>query len=183
MGKIAGSIMKQGASLSLDTIVDEPLRFAFELPFTVEALDRAPLVEISPAHIVGEVSRVEGGYALSARLSWQGKFECSRCLAPYDFANEEEFSLLLYRRAPILQTELSLDRDDLDTYFYDDPVVPISPIAEERIQMAVPMKPLCSENCRGLCPQCGSDLNVSECGCVVEVLDPRWRALQLLKKE
>jgi uncharacterized protein len=45
------------------------------------------------------------------------------------------------------------------------------------------MKPLCREDCRGLCPRCGSDLNVSECGCVVEEVDPRWRALQLLKKE
>src|SRR5512144_2563695 len=78
IGKIAGSIMKLVPSLSLDTIVDEPSRFDFELPFTVEALDREPLVAISPAHIAGEVSRVEGGHSLNARLTWNGKLECSR---------------------------------------------------------------------------------------------------------
>lgn len=175
--------MKPVESLSLETIVDEPLRFDFELPFTLEALDRDVLVAISPARIAGEVTRVEGGYALSARLTWSGKLLCSRCLAPYPFANAEEFSLMLYPRRPVAELEISLEPEDFDAYFYDDPVVPIAPIAEERIQMAVPMKPLCREECRGLCPHCGSDLNVSECDCVVEEIDPRWRALQLLKKE
>jgi uncharacterized protein len=171
------------ASLPLETIADEPLRFDFELPFTVEELDREPLVAISPARLAGEVVRIEGGHSLTARLGWSGQFECSRCLKPYDFTNDDQFSLVLYRRRPIAESELALDRDDLDAYFYDDPLLSVVPIAEERIQMAVPMKPLCSEDCRGLCPQCGSDLNVSECSCVVEEIDPRWQALQLLKKE
>ncbi|HEX9690377.1 MAG TPA: DUF177 domain-containing protein [Thermoanaerobaculia bacterium] len=175
--------MKPVATFSLDTITDEPLRFEFELPMTVEALDREPLVSISPAQIAGEVTRVEGGYALSARLTWHGELECSRCLAPYGFVNDEEFSLLLYPRRPIAQTEIEMDREDFDAYFYDDPVVPVAPIAEERIQMAVPMKPLCRVECRGLCPRCGSDLNLSECDCDFDEVDPRWRALQLLKKE
>jgi len=60
--------------------------------------------------------------------------------------------------------------------------VSVAPIVEERIQIALPMKPLCREDCRGLCPQCGADRNVSPCSCVVEFIDPRWRALQVLKK-
>src|SRR4029453_6877723 len=135
------------------------------------------------AHIAGEVSRVEGGHSLSARMRWSGQLECSRCLTPYDFANDEQFSLLLYPRKPVHAAEVSLDRDDLDAHYYDDPAVSVAPIVEERIQMAVPMKPLCRPECRGLCPQCGTDLNVSECNCVVDEIDPRWRALELLKKE
>jgi uncharacterized protein len=175
--------MSSEASLTLDTITDEPLRFDFELPFSLEALDRDVLVSIEPARIGGEVSRVEGGYSLGARLAWRGSLECSRCLAPYDFVHDERFSLLLYPRTPVDSPELLLAREDLDASFYDDPVVPVAPIVEERIQMAIPMKPLCREDCRGLCPQCGADLNVSECSCVFEEIDPRWRALQLLKKE
>ena len=169
-------------SLSLEAVVDEPLRFDFEVPFTARELDREPLLAVSPARIGGEVSRLEGGYSLSARLDWEGRLECSRCLAPYDFANEEEFSLLLYPRKQVSKAELSLAREDLDAYFYEDPTVPIAPIVEERIQMAIPMKPLCSEECRGLCARCGADLNVSKCNCVVEFIDPRWTALELLKK-
>lgn len=174
--------MTNTASLSLESIVDLPLRFAFEIPFTLEELDREPIVSIEPASIEGEVSRTEGGYALAARAAWAGELECSRCLAPYPFAHEEEFLLVLRRRAPIAGEDVSLDREDLDTYFYDDPIVPVAPIVEERIQMAVPMKPLCREDCRGLCPRCGTDRNQSDCHCVTEFADPRWNALKVLKE-
>jgi uncharacterized protein len=183
IGKIAGSIMKPTSTLSLETIADEPLRFDFELPFTLEGLDREVLVAISPVRIAGEVTRVEGGHALSARLTWSGELECSRCLAPYPFQTDEEFSLVLYPRRPVTESEITLEPEDFDAYFYDDPVVSIAPIAEERIQMAIPMKPLCREDCRGLCPHCGSDLNLSECVFAVDEVDPRWHALALLKKE
>jgi uncharacterized protein len=184
--RITGSIMSTAPSVSLETIVDEPLRFDFELPFEVEALDREPLVAISPVRIAGEVARVEGGHALMARLAWTGDLECSRCLSPYSFFHDEEFSLLLYPRGTAPEGEITLERDDLDAHFYDDPVVPIAPIAEERIQMSVPMKPLCREDCRGLCPNCGVDRNVTNCECAreaEEIVDPRWKALELLKKE
>lgn len=178
--------MSTAPSISLEPIVDEPLKFDFELPFPVEALDREPLVAILPVRIAGEIARVEGGHALTARVAWAGDLECSRCLSPYRFSHDEEFSLLLYRRAPVPVGEISLERDDLDAHFYDDPLIPIAPIAEERIQMSVPMKPLCREDCLGLCPQCGVDRNVTECACALEaeeIVDPRWKALQLLKKE
>ena len=183
IARIIGSIMKAGPNLSLEAIVDEPLRFDFEVPFTADELAREPLVDVRPARIAGEISRVEGGHALTATVAWGGLLECSRCLAPYDFSHEEDFSLVLYPRKTISEAELSLDKDDLDAYFYDEPIVPVAPIVEERIQIAIPMKPLCREDCRGLCPQCGSDRNVSECNCVVEFVDPRWRGLQLLRKD
>jgi uncharacterized protein len=174
--------MKPLHALSLDAVLDEPVPFAFDLPFSAATLDREPLLEVTPARLEGQVSRIESGFALEARLSWGGRLECSRCLVSYPFQNDEEFSLLLRKRpAPAGESRL-LQGDELHEYFYDDPVVSVVPIAEERIQMAVPMKPLCREDCRGLCPRCGQDLNVTACGCVVETSDPRWEALRVLKK-
>jgi len=74
-----------------------------------------------------------------------------------------------------------LEKSDLDAYFYEEPSVPVLPIVEERIQLAVPMKPLCSAECRGLCPQCGAELNSGPCGCESETTDPRWEALKVLR--
>jgi uncharacterized protein len=173
----------QLALLPLETIVEEPLSFEYEVPFAREELDREPLVGVRPARIAGEVSRVEGGHSLTASLAWDGSLECSRCLAPYDFSYQEDFSLVLYPRKNISEADLELEREDLDAYFYDDPNVPVAPIVEERIQMAIPMKPLCREDCLGLCVQCGADRNVTRCDCVVEFIDPRWRALELLKQQ
>jgi uncharacterized protein len=170
-------------TLSLEAISDEPLAFAFELSFSIEALDREPLLEISPVRFVGQVARVEGGYALEGTLAYRGRLECSRCLEPYPFQEQEEFMLLLCPRKQAGKEEVELGKEELDACFYDEPVVPVAPIVEERIQMAVPMKPLCREDCRGLCPHCGQDLNSGECGCVVEIVDPRWEALKSLKQK
>ena len=174
--------MKTPDALSLESVLDEPVPFSFELAFSTEKLDREPLLEVSPVLFEGEISRIEKGFALEGRLSYQGRLECSRCLAGYPFETREDFTLLLTKRITAAGGEISLQGDELDEYFYDDPVVPVAPIVEERIQMAVPMKPLCREDCRGLCPRCGEDLNVTECGCAAEEADPRWEALRLLKK-
>jgi uncharacterized protein len=175
--------MKESNTISLDAVLDEPLRFAFELYFSTAGLDREPLLEISPVRLEGEISRIEKGFAFNARIAYGGRLECSRCLVSYPFQTQEDFSLVLTKRAPDTGGgEISLEGEDFDAYFYDDPVLPVAPIAEERIQMSVPMKPLCREECRGLCPQCGEDLNAADCGCAVETADPRWEVLRQLKK-
>jgi uncharacterized protein len=174
--------MKAPDTLSLESVSDEPVSFSFELTFSIEALDREPLLEISPVLLEGEISRIEKGFTLEALLSYSGRLECSRCLAGYPFETREDFTLLLTKRVAPSGDETPLQSEELDEYFYDDPVISVAPISEERIQMAVPMKPLCREECRGLCPMCGEDLNVTECGCAAESVDPRWEALRLLKK-
>jgi uncharacterized protein len=178
-----GSIMKAN-SLSLESVLDEPLRFDVELPVGVAAIDREPLVSVSPLHLSGEVARIERGYALAAELVYEGQLECSRCLAAYPFQEKDSFTLVLVPREPQPDgEEVELETGDLDVVFYEDPVVPLSPIAEERVQMTLPMKPLCRPDCRGLCPTCGNDLNVGPCACPSETVDARWEALRALKEK
>jgi len=169
--------------LSLDAVLDEPVGFEFTLPVAVKAIDREPLLSLTPVRVSGEVSRIERGHALDARLSYEGELECSRCLAAYPFAVDDAFSIVLCPRKPSGDEEVALEKDDLDVSFYDDPSVPVEPIVEERIQILLPMKPLCREDCKGLCPQCGEDWNVRACGCVIEMADPRWDALKALKQK
>lgn len=177
-----GSIMKP-ATISLDAVLDEPLRFAAPLHVGLDSLDREPLLAISPLEMSGEVMRIDGGYALSARLVYDGQLECSRCLAAYPFREDETFSLVLYPRKPAAGEDVELARDDLDALYYDEPVIALAPIAEERVQMALPMKPLCRPDCQGLCAECGKDLNQGPCGCTHEAADPRWEALRALKEK
>lgn len=174
--------MKRPDTIPLDSVPDEPLPFEFELSFSVPALNREPLIEISPVRFEGQVARIEGGFSLDGRISYHGLLECSRCLAASPFETDERFSLILYKRGLAGPSEVALQKDDLDVYFYGDSAIAVAPIAEERIQMAVPMKPLCREDCRGLCAGCGQDLNLAACDCV-PTADPRWEALKVLKKE
>jgi uncharacterized protein len=183
-----GSVMKPH-TISLESVPDEPLRVEAELPVSVAAIDREPLLALLPLRLAGELSRIEGGYALTARLAYDGQLECSRCLSPYPFREDEEFTLLLNPRpsvsAPGAAKEVELAPADLDTQYYDpaQPIVELIPIAEERVQMALPMKPLCRTDCRGLCPTCGKDLNLGSCACVRDTVDPRWEALRGLREK
>jgi uncharacterized protein len=177
-----GSIMKAN-TLSLESVSAEPLHVEAELPASVAAIDREPLLSISPLNLEGEISRIEGGYALAAHLTYDGQLECSRCLAAYPFREEDEFTLVLYPRPRQPGVDVELERGDLDTQYFDEPVVELSPIAEERVQMALPMKPLCKPDCLGLCPACGNDLNLGSCACARDTVDPRWEALRALKEK
>jgi uncharacterized protein len=169
--------MKRPNHIDLSSVREEPVPVAFEIPFSLEALDREPLLEISPVRLGGVVSRIEGGFALEARCAFEGKLECSRCLAAYPFASDEPFTLVLYKRTPGSPDVRELTPDDLDAVFYEGENVDVTPIAEERVQMSIPMKPLCQEDCLGLCPRCGADRNVGSCGCATDEIDPRWAAL------
>ena len=177
-----GSIMKPD-TISLESVLDEPLRLDSELSVGLAAIDREPLMALSPLRLMGEVSRIEGGYVLAARLAYEGQLECSRCLSAYPFREDEEFSLALYPRPKQPGADLELERADLDTQYFEQPVIELSPIVQERVQIALPMKPLCRPDCRGLCATCGNDLNLGACACARETVDPRWEALRALKEK
>jgi len=173
--------MKSPNHISLESVREEPVSFSFELPFSLKALDREPLLELSRVSLAGTIRRIERGFALEARCAFRGQLECSRCLAAYPFSVEEPFALLLYERAPGVGDVREIGRDELDVSLYEGTELDVAPIAEERVQMAIPMKPLCREECLGLCPQCGQDRNVRRCECVAAAADPRWGALEAVR--
>jgi uncharacterized protein len=74
-----------------------------------------------------------------------------------------------------------LDQADQDTY--EGKELDLAPAVREQILLSLPSAPLCSEECKGLCPKCGKDLNEGECGCDRTVVDPRWAALKGIQLE
>ena len=72
-----------------------------------------------------------------------------------------------------------LSAADLDVLYYEDFVVPFDPLIEEQLQLELPMKALCRDDCRGLCPQCGADRNAAPCDCAPPE-DERWKSLKTI---
>lgn len=72
-----------------------------------------------------------------------------------------------------------LSAADLDVVYYDDLVVPFDPLVEEQLQLELPMKVLCRDDCKGLCPHCGSDRNATPCDCAPPP-DERWKTLKTI---
>jgi uncharacterized protein len=108
------------------------------------------------------------------------EFDCDRCLKPLSVAVDQSFDLLY---VPPLGTdeEHELGEDDLSIAFYQDDVIDFDDLVREQIELALPMARLCSDNCQGLCPECGANLNDTECTCKFEQVDSRWAALKGLK--
>src|SRR5664280_489570 len=74
---------------------------------------------------------------------------------------------------------VALAPEDLDVLYYDDLVVPFDPLVEEQVQLELPLKALCRDDCRGLCPMCGADRNLAPCVCKPPA-DERWKSLRTL---
>jgi DUF177 domain-containing protein len=76
--------------------------------------------------------------------------------------------------------ERSLEADELAASFYEDDRIDLGQMILEQIVLALPMKPLCKVDCRGLCPECGANRNATSCDCEIDDTDPRWATLKTL---
>ena len=101
--------------------------------------------------------------------------QCARCL--------KEFPMRLRREAAAYLTEELEDEDNEDYYLLEDGTADLEEIARDALILNFEPRLLCKDDCKGLCPKCGKDLNDGPCGCA-EDPDPRMAALrQLLEKE
>jgi uncharacterized protein len=115
------------------------------------------------------------------RVTGQAIGHCARCLEAYAFDIASNFSFVLVPKSPLGAAEIELNEEDLDLSFYEGEEIDVSPLVLEQIVLALPTRPLCTENCQGLCPQCGINRNNETCECVVDQGDPRLAVLRNLK--
>jgi uncharacterized protein len=120
-------------------------------------------------------------FAVSGRVKTRLELSCSRCLDSFEIPVDASFEL---RYVPFSENrgegEREIEEDDLITAYYREGMLDIGELLREQFQLALPMKPLCSDACRGLCPQCGANLNRTDCGCTPAWDDPRLAPLKHL---
>ena len=110
--------------------------------------------------------------------------DCCRCLKPFDVPMEMDVDLrYLPQVVNMGESEYEISEDDLATAFYRDDQIDLGDMAREQLQLASPMKPLCREDCLGLCHVCGVDRNAVACGCDTAWHDPRLEGLRKLLLE
>lgn len=103
---------------------------------------------------------------------------CGRCVEGFEVSVAPEVDARFVPSPAGPGEERELGADDLETDVYAHDVVDLASLIETETTLRLPMKPLCREDCRGLCPQCGSNRNVAPCGCQDRAPDPRWAALK-----
>jgi len=116
---------------------------------------------------------VEGSLEASVPL------QCSRCLESFSFSVQSSLAVR-YAPRPVGKDEVELSPDDLETDFYDHDLLDLAVLVRAETLLALPMKPLCREECRGVCSICGGNKNLIPCACTVKLSDPRLEPLRSL---
>lgn len=129
-------------------------------------------------HEVIKDIRVRGD--LSTRL----QVSCARCLEPVDQVVARNFELL-YRPQGIdaRAEELSVTDAEAEIGYYRGDGLELQDVLREQILLALPLKTVCRDDCKGLCPHCGKNLNAEQCSCAEPLEDPRWEALKDIRKK
>ena len=139
-----------------------------------------PLVWSATAERAGEEIRIVG------RLSTAVELNCSRCLEPARHEIEKPFDLFFRERDENLFDEdedVELTEEDTRTAFFVGTQLAIGDVLREQVLLALPMKPLCKVDCKGLCPVCGTNRNQNTCSCSGDVFSPHMEKLLEIKRK
>lgn len=140
-----------------------------------------PFRVAAPVTLTFKVFKDQNRFRLAGRVKTTLELACSRCLEPFQQPVDAAFDI---RYLPQSETagdeEREVEEDDLSDAFYRDEQIDLLQLMEEQFYLTLPMKPLCREDCQGLCPTCGTNLNEARCDCEVRWEDPRLAGLKAL---
>ena len=161
--------------LNLKDIIYVPgasLPFEFQMDFSdLEFNGEKPVTK--PVHVTGRVRNVADALVLEGEAATTLSLHCDRCWEPFE--EEKVFSLDV-----LLATEV--ESEDSDIVLLDGHELDLGELVREAVVLDMDTKHLCSENCEGLCPGCGVNLNHEDCRCKPEV-DPRLASLAKLLED
>lgn len=137
---------------------------------------------VSPIELSVEVEKSAAeSFRVSGRVRGSLEMDCSRCIEPLAVPVDAAFDLrYVPQTANTGEGEREIAADDLDTAFYRDGALDLVELMREQFELALPLKPLCGDGCRGLCPHCGANRNRETCGCDAAWDDPRLAPLKRL---
>jgi uncharacterized protein len=140
---------------------------------------------VTPVSLEAEVRKDAEKVRLVGRVEGAIELTCSRCLEPFPVPVNVPFDLLfLPAVGPETTSEdRELGEEDTGVSFYHEDVIDLGEVIREQFYLALPMKPLCREDCAGLCPVCGINKNREACSCESTWVDPRMEPLRRLKSE
>jgi len=119
---------------------------------------------------------------MRGRVETHLRLVCVRCLKEFSYPLSSNFELNLHPlKESYFEEETELDVDEMESNFFEGGEIHLSEIACEQIFLEIPYQPLCNEECKGLCPVCGKDLNFSSCECAKEEFVSGFSVLKKLK--
>ncbi len=126
----------------------------------------------SPVHVAGEIVNRTGIVTLSYKATYTLAADCDRCLEHFEREDAQSYSHVLV---------LSLNGEDTEEFvLLTDATLNLTELVTSDLVLSIPVKLLCSDDCKGLCQVCGANKNHTACSCKTKTIDPRLKALEQL---
>ena len=135
---------------------------------------------VAPVALDGQILKDRDRFRLIGTVETELELACSRCLDPFRLPLRAQFDVRYLPQSENTGGERGVEEDDLSVAFYRDETIDLGQLLDEQFYLLLPMKPLCRDDCKGLCPSCGANLNVETCGCQARWEDPRLTGLKAL---
>lgn len=133
----------------------------------------------APPEVSGKVKRSGSEVRLRGKISATAEVDCDRCLKAVSVPIETDFDVTYVPEEEYRSGEAAeLQEEDLSLSVFDGEAIDVDELVREQVMLAMPARALCTDECKGLCPTCGADLNAEQCGCQEREIDPRWAALK-----
>ncbi len=166
----------------------------FDQAFPPGAIDLLPDVrQLSELHTDGRAELLKEHHGkkkiiedirVVGELSTSIEVPCARCLDTVVRPIERQFDLLYRPRGVDAgHEELSVPDAEAEISYYTGDGIELEDVVREQLLLSVPLKALCRDDCKGLCPHCGRNRNLEACDCQPASGDPRWAALEGIRKK
>jgi len=128
--------------------------------------------------IVCTVRRMKENVFIEGGITAQVEAFCCRCLEAAQSPLTASFKYTFSPAPSEPRDEMELNTEDLELAYYEEDTIDLDRLLYEQIMLQIPIKPLCTEACKGLCPRCGINLNLASCACEAETFDERLAVLK-----
>src|SRR5947209_3931795 len=166
--------------ISLQQLEVKPVPFNVEVPagkidYDVAVTQASDLKAEGHAQLL---SRSLGEIRLEGKLTVTMDAQCDRCLESANIPVDRSFDLVYMPAEESRSGEVEVDQAGIEVGFYEGSGLELNDVLREVVLLSLPMQVVCSEACKGMCPSCGENRNLRDCGCQPEPLDDRWSKLK-----
>lgn len=173
--------------IRVDELKDKTVELSAEEPLggysnLVALHDAGECIFPSPLRVRLTVAREYDHIRVNGRVETTLLLNCARCLNEFGMGVDSPFTIFYMRAAGLpLDEDVELAEEDMISATYEGDEIDFTTEIAEQILLSIPFKPLCKEDCRGLCPSCGADLNITQCACSQNHVNLKFAALKNLK--
>jgi len=152
---------------------------SFEIEGNMDDIDdpQGPVRFETPVHLAGRAWNISGDYLVQAEAKGEAILRCDRCLKDFEWPFELELESYHVRGVVDSGPWITEVDEEQEARLFQGEQIELDGLFYEAVLLDLPIKRLCSPDCRGICPVCGQDLNEGECGCSVDDTDPRLATL------